>query len=46
MLFVIELERRFVQPVGVTANPNDAWVTQVARNFTTTSKRPARSGDS
>jgi putative transposase len=33
VLFVIELERRVVRVLGVTANPNDTWVTQVARNF-------------
>ncbi len=33
MLFVIELDRRVVHLLGVTANPNGAWVTQVARNF-------------
>ena len=35
VLFVIELERRVVHLVGITANPNEAWVSQVARNFTT-----------
>ncbi|WP_334173651.1 integrase core domain-containing protein [Sinomonas sp.] len=35
VLFVIELERRVVHLLGVIANPNEAWVTQVARNFTT-----------
>ncbi len=34
VLFVIEVERRVVHLVGVTANPNGPWVTQVARNFT------------
>jgi hypothetical protein len=33
VLFVIELERRVVHVLGVTTNPNGAWVTQVARNF-------------
>ena len=35
VLFVIEVERRVVHLLGVTTNPNGAWVTQVARNFCT-----------
>jgi hypothetical protein len=31
--FVIELERRRVHLVGVTANPNSDWVTKAARNL-------------
>ncbi len=34
VLFAIELERRVVHLLGVTANPNGPWVTQVAHNFT------------
>ncbi len=33
VLFVIEAERRVVHLLGVTTNPNNPWVTQVARNF-------------
>ena len=33
VLFVVELERRVVHPLGVTSNPNGPWVAQVARNF-------------
>ena len=34
VLFVIEVDSRVVHLLGVTTNPAMAWVTQVARNFT------------
>lgn len=33
VLFVIEIERRVVHLLGVTANPDGPWVVQVARKF-------------
>jgi putative transposase len=33
VVFVVEVERRVVHLLGVTANPNGPWVTQAARNF-------------
>ncbi|MGH9056321.1 MAG: hypothetical protein ACRDYY_10760 [Acidimicrobiales bacterium] len=35
VLFVIEVERRVVHLLSVTANPDNPWVTQVARTFAT-----------
>ena len=42
VLFVIEVERRVVHLLGVTANPNGPWVTQVARNFSRDLDDPRR----
>jgi putative transposase len=36
VLFVIEVQSRIMNLLGVTANPSSAWVTQVARNFAVT----------
>jgi putative transposase len=33
VFFAIELETRYVRPLGVTANPAGAWTAQAARNF-------------
>lgn len=35
VLFVVEVERRVIHLLGVTANPDNSWVTQVARSFAT-----------
>ncbi len=35
VLFVIEVEQRVVHLLGVTTNPDNPWVAQVARNFAT-----------
>jgi transposase InsO family protein len=34
VLFFIELESRRVHIAGITPNPNEAWMTQIARNLT------------
>ena len=33
VLFVVEVQRRVVHLLGVTANPDGSWAAQVARNF-------------
>ncbi|MDQ4004905.1 MAG: hypothetical protein M3135_01200 [Actinomycetota bacterium] len=40
VLFLIEIERRVVHLLGVTANPDGPWVAQVARNFVSGLKPP------
>lgn len=35
VLFVIEVERRVVHLLGITTNPDNPWVTQIARTFAT-----------
>ena len=36
MLFVIDLATRRVVIAGITTNPNEAWLLQMARNLTDT----------
>jgi putative transposase len=36
VFFVMELKTRTVEIAGITCQPNDAWMTQVARNLTDT----------
>lgn len=43
VLFVIEVESRVVHLLGVTKHPVEAWVTQVARNFTSGLEKTGRS---
>jgi hypothetical protein len=43
VLFVIEVERRVVHLLGVTANPDSSWVTQVARSFASDLEEAGRS---
>jgi hypothetical protein len=33
VLFVVEVQRRWVHLVGITAHPSGAWVAQLARNL-------------
>ena len=42
VLFVIEVERRVVHLLGVTADPDGPWVAQVARNFVSDLEDPGR----
>jgi hypothetical protein len=34
VLFVIELAKRIVHIAGITTQPNESWIVQVARNLT------------